>query len=133
MYIFDISLFLLSLSVYIYIYIYIHTNYLPVNAIVRLYHPWSEDSQYQETFLAHLTDSQIRNSFSECSNYHPSLSTLRSKGLSRSRIYIYMYIYSGFYPSTILQPVNRCKKSILNWALKLNFFKSLQAFFCMFV
>ena len=33
------------------IYIYIYTN-LPVNAIVRLPHPQSGDSQGQETFLA---------------------------------------------------------------------------------
>ena len=37
--------------VYIYIYIHTHTN-LPVNAIVRLPHPWSGDSQGQEKFLA---------------------------------------------------------------------------------
>ena len=30
---------------------YIHTN-LPINAIVRLLHPWSGNSQGQETFLA---------------------------------------------------------------------------------
>ena len=39
----------------------------------------------------------------------------------------------GFYPSTFLQPVNGCKNSILNWVLKLNLFKPLQIFFCMFV
>ena len=38
-------------SIYIYIYIYIYTN-LPVDVIVRLPHPWSGDSQVQETFLA---------------------------------------------------------------------------------
>ena len=36
---------------YIYIYVYIYRN-LPVNAIVRLPHPPSGDSQGQETFLA---------------------------------------------------------------------------------
>ena len=53
--------------IYIYIYIYIythihthtHTN-LPVNAIVRLPHPWSRDSQGQETFLAPSADKQTR-------------------------------------------------------------------------
>ena len=43
-----------------YIYIYIYTN-LPVNAIVRLPHPQSGDSQGQETFLAPSADKQTRN------------------------------------------------------------------------
>ena len=38
---------------YIYKYIYI---YLPVKSIVRLPHPWSGDSQGQETFLAPSAD-----------------------------------------------------------------------------
>ena len=50
----------LSLSLYIYIYIHTHTN-LPVNAIVRLPHPHSGDSQGQEKFLAPSADKQIRN------------------------------------------------------------------------
>ena len=37
-------------DIYIYIYIYIYN--LPVNAIVGLPHPRSENSQGQETFLA---------------------------------------------------------------------------------
>ena len=69
--------------IYICIYIYIHTN-LPVNAIVRLPHPRSGDSQGQETFLAPSADKQTQNYDTECSNHHPSLSTLRPKGLSRS-------------------------------------------------
>ena len=36
---------------------------------------------------------------------------------------------SGFYPSTFLQSVNGSKNSILNSALKLSLFKSLQVFF----
>ena len=40
-------------------YIYIYTN-LPVNAIVRLPHPRSGDSQGQETFLAPSADKQTR-------------------------------------------------------------------------
>ena len=44
----------------IYIYIYIYTD-LPVNAIVRLPHPRSGDSQGQETFLAPSADKQTRN------------------------------------------------------------------------
>ena len=38
----------------------IYTN-LPVNAIVRLPHPQSGDSQGQETFLAPSADEQTRN------------------------------------------------------------------------
>ena len=55
-----------------------------MNVIVRLPHPRSGDSQAQETFLAPSADKQTRNYDTECSNQHPSLSTLRSKGLSRS-------------------------------------------------
>ena len=44
----------------IYIYIYIYKN-LPVNAINRLPHPRSRDSQGQETFLAPSADKQTRN------------------------------------------------------------------------
>ena len=43
----------------------IYTN-LPVNAIVRLPHPWSADSQGQETFLAPSPDKQTRNYDTEC-------------------------------------------------------------------
>ena len=69
----------------IYIYIYICTN-LPVNAIVGLPHPWSRDSQGQETFSAPSADKQTHNYDTECSNHHPSLSTLRSEGLSQSKM-----------------------------------------------
>ena len=81
----------LSLS----LYIYIHTH-LPVNAIVRLPHPGSGDSQGQKTFLAPSADKRTSNYDTKCSNHHPSLSTLRSKGLSRSKIKwwaIYAQIY----------------------------------------
>ena len=70
---------------YIYIYIYIYIN-LPVNAIVRLPHPQSGDSQSQEAFLVSSADNQTRNYDTEWSNHHPSLSILRSKGLSRSQM-----------------------------------------------
>ena len=71
---------------YIYKYIYfIYTN-LPVSDIVRLPHPRSGDSQGQETFLAPSTDKQTSNYDTECSNHHPSQSTLTSKGLSRSKM-----------------------------------------------
>ena len=59
---------------------------LPVNAIVRLLHLRSGDSQGQETFLAPSTDKQICKSDRECSNHHPSLSTLSSKGFSHSKM-----------------------------------------------
>ena len=49
----------IHIYMYIYIYTYIHTN-LPVNAIVRLPHPRSGDSQDQETFLAPSVDKQTR-------------------------------------------------------------------------
>ena len=63
----------------------IYTN-LQVNAIVRLPYPRSGDSQGQETFLASSADKETRNCDTECSHHHPSLSTLRSKGLSRTKI-----------------------------------------------
>ena len=66
-------------------YIHIYAN-LPVKVIVRLPHPRSVDSQGQETFLAPSADMQTRNYDTECSNHHPSLSTLRSKGLSPGKI-----------------------------------------------
>ena len=57
---------------HIYIYIYI------------LWHPGSRDSQDHETFLAPSADKQTSDYDTECSNHHPSLSTLRSKGLGSS-------------------------------------------------
>ena len=58
-----------------------------MDVIVRLPHPQSGDSQGgQETFLAPSADKQARNYDIECSNHHPSLTTLRSKGLSRSKM-----------------------------------------------
>ena len=53
--------------------------------IVQLPDPRSGDSQGQETFLTPSADNQTRNFETECSN-HPSVSTLRSKGLSRSKM-----------------------------------------------
>ena len=49
-------------------------------------HPRSGDSQGKETFLAPSTDKQTRNYDKKCSNHHPSLSTLRSNGLSHSKM-----------------------------------------------
>ena len=44
------NIYISYIHIYIYIYIYIHTN-LPVNAIVRLPHPWSGDSQGQDIYI----------------------------------------------------------------------------------
>ena len=71
--------------IYIYIFVYTHTN-LPANVIVRLPNPRSGYSQGQETFLAPPADKQTRNYDTECSNQHHSLATLRSKGLSSSKM-----------------------------------------------
>ena len=64
MYIYIYILHIYTYIYYIYINIYIlyiniYIN-LPVNAIVRLPHPWSGDSQGQETFLAPSADKQTR-------------------------------------------------------------------------
>ena len=59
---------------------------LLVYAIVRLSDPWTKDSHGQETFLAPSPDNPTRNYDTECSNKHPSISTLSSKGLSCSRM-----------------------------------------------
>ena len=69
-----------------YIYIYIYTKNLQVNALVRVPHPRSGDSQVMETFLAPSDDKQTCNYDTEYSNHHPSLSILRSKELSLSKI-----------------------------------------------
>ena len=59
---------------------------IPVDVIVRLPHPLSGDSQAQETFLALSTYKKTPNYDTECSNHHPSLSTLRPKCLSQSKM-----------------------------------------------
>ena len=69
---------------------------LPVNATVKLLHPWSGDSQGQETFLALSANKQTCNydrvlkplslPINTKVNHYPSLSTLRSKGFSRSKM-----------------------------------------------
>ena len=63
----------------------IYTN-LPVDVRVTLTHPMSGDSQGQETFSEPSADKQTRNYDTECSNYHPSLSTLRPKELTRRKM-----------------------------------------------
>ena len=59
---------------------------IQVYAIAKLPHPWSGDSQGQETFLAPSADSQTNNYDIECSNLHLSLSTIGPKALSRSKM-----------------------------------------------
>ena len=48
----------------------------------------------QEAFLAPSADNQTHNYDTECSNYHASLSVLRSKGLSYSNNEMKSYIYN---------------------------------------
>ena len=57
-----------------------------MDIIVRLPHPRSGDSQGRTTFLAPSADKQTRKYDIERSNHHPSLSILRPKGLSRSKM-----------------------------------------------
>ena len=63
----------------------IHINF-PVDVIVRLPHPRNGKRQGQKTFLASSPNKQSRNYDIECSKHHPSLSTTRPKGLSRSKM-----------------------------------------------
>ena len=63
----------------------IHTN-IPVDVIIRLPYPRTGESQNQKTFLERSADKQTRNYHIECSNFHPSLPTLRPKGFSRSKL-----------------------------------------------
>ena len=91
-----------SLSYFIYIY-----------KFTSECHSQNTPSLGRETLLAPSANKQTRNYDIECSNHHPSLSTLRSKGLSRSKMkwwaiyiqiqyYIYIYIYIYKYINTIL-------------------------------
>ena len=69
------------------VYINIHKfTSLPVNAIARLPHPRSGDSQGQATFLALSTAKKTRDCDTGCKYHHRSLSTLILKGLSGSKI-----------------------------------------------
>ena len=63
----------------------IYTN-LPVVVILRLTHSCSGDSQSMETFSAPSAGKPTPNCDIDCSNHHPSLSNLRPKGLSRSKM-----------------------------------------------
>ena len=57
-----------------------------MDVIIRLPHPRSGNRQGQETILASSPPKQTRFYDIECSKHHPSLSTLRRNGLSRSKI-----------------------------------------------
>ena len=59
---------------------------LPISDIVTLTHSWSGDNQGQVTVLAPSADKETCNYDTECSNHHPSISTLTSTGLSHSKI-----------------------------------------------
>ena len=75
---------IIHLYIDIYIYICKQAN-LPVNAIVRLAHPWSEDGR--ETFLTPSVDNQTQKCDTECSNHCTSLSSLRVNEISNLRRY----------------------------------------------
>ena len=57
--------------------------HLPANALIRLPHPRSADSYGQEMFLVPSASNHTCHYGTEWSNHHLSLSTLRSKALSR--------------------------------------------------
>ena len=63
----------------------IYKNF-PMDDILILPHLHNGDSQGKETLLAPSFDKQTRNYDRECSNHHPSLSTLRPKRLSHSKM-----------------------------------------------
>ena len=73
-----------NLIMLIYIHIYKFTS--KCHSQTTPSYPQSGDSQGKETFLALFADKQTRNYDTECSNYRFSLSTLRSKGLSCSKV-----------------------------------------------
>ena len=63
----------------------IYTNF-PVDTALRPPTPWSRDSQNKEAFLAPSAGKESRNCRIELSTHHPSLSILRLKGLSFSKM-----------------------------------------------
>ena len=79
----------------------IYTN-LPVDVILRLPHPQSRDSRIQEKFLAPTADKQTRNYDTECSNHYPTLSALKPKRLSRSKMKFWG-IYTNLQMDVILR------------------------------
>ena len=87
----------------IYIYIYIHKFISKCHSQTSLSleqrcHSQATPclSQSHETFLAQPANKQTRNYNTECSNHHPSLSTLRLKVLSRSKMK-WLAIYTQIY------------------------------------
>ena len=86
----------------IYIKIYIYTN-LPVNAIVKLPHPRSGDSQGQERFLAPSADKQTRNYDTECSDHQTNIYIyiIYISYIYIYYIYIYIHIYIYIYIVTL--------------------------------
>ena len=92
-----------------------------MDAIVRLPHLWSGDSQGQETFLAPSADKQTHNYDIEC--HHTPLSTLRSKGLSCSKRKWWAYM-SGFFISPCIG--NRTSVTILYFR-SIHYFQYLAA------
>ena len=81
-----IYIYIKHIDIYSHIYIYTNLPVLPVNVIVRLPHSWNGDTKGQETVLAPSADKETCKYDTECSNSHPSLSTQKSKGLSRSKM-----------------------------------------------
>ena len=80
---------------YIYIYIYIYIYKFTSKLHSQTTHPESGDSQGQETFLAPSADKEIRIYDTDYSNHHPSPSTLRSKGLSCSKMMSHIYKFTS--------------------------------------
>ena len=80
-----------------------HINKFTSKCHSRILHPRSGDCQGQGTFLAPSAEKKTCNhETQECSNHHPALSTLRSNGLSRSKMkYIYIYTYMYIYTDLI--------------------------------
>ena len=69
-------------NIHAYIYIYKFTE----DATVRLFHTRDGDSQSQEKFIAHFAEERTHKYDIECSNLYPSLSTLKLKGLTCSKM-----------------------------------------------
>ena len=117
-----------------FIILYIYTLYIYkfTSECHRLPHPQGGDSQGQETFLASSADKQTRNYDIECSNHHPSLSTLRPKGLSHSKmkwwaIYTnFLYIITNFSKEITFSCSTRETKNTL-LIMKYFYFQSLDS------